>query len=436
MTDIDADYIMEQHDLASGLYQTAISRSQEVERLFKSEWGVSDQGDHATASGPHIIKPAKPRAILDKYLTLLSIRAKHTLNVIAKDNSPEEQDKCSNIERWLSGYQRAYQMETQHNPWRAGTYWALLRGRMCLETRFDASRLGTECQVIRTYADDPNSIFSVWGRDGIGWYTKEYTRWTWDLAEEIDRRKGTPKGKNGSRFQAVDLPDDKNQEVRVVEYWNDEYCGAVVVAGVDEGGADKSQLLYVKRHKYGFVPLAEAHFMDTPLAQVEWSYQSVLEPIMDTLKVQFALASKMAAGVDLFYWPTILVTFGDGRIVAYDGGTIRAADIPPGSVKVDVIAPSPNQAVLAQLMGWLKTDEQLGSIPDIAWGSEPTSLQSGFAIGQVLGQVKDKIADKQDQLEQAFGWDWGNKLRLLQKFGGATGAYTKVPVEAQNEYGS
>lgn len=430
MADIDADYIMAQHVIASGLYTGAITRSKEVEKLFKSEWAVADQGDHATSSGPHVIKPAKPRAILDKYLTLLSIRASHTMNVIAKDNSPEEQEKCSKIERWMNGYQRAWQMETQHNPWRADTYWALLRGRGCLETRFDASRLGSEKQVIRTIADDPNTIFSVWGRDGIGWYTKEYTRWSWDLKNEIDRRRG---GRKKSRWANVTLP-EANCEVRCIEYWNDEYCGAVVAAD-DQGVENKPMLLYVARHDYGFVPLAEAHFMDTPLAAVEWSYQSVLDPIMDTLKMQFALASKMSAGVDLFYWPTILVTFSDGRIVAYDGGTIRSADIPPGAVKVDVIAPSPNQAVLAQLMGWLKADEQLGGIPDIAWGSEPSNLQSGFAIGQVLGQVKDKIADKQDQLEQQFGWSWGHALRLLEKFGGATGAYTKVPVEAQVEYG-
>lgn len=427
MPDIDADYIIAQHTISSGLYTGAISRSLEVEKLFKGEFGLSDQGDHATPTGPHILKPAKPRAILDKYLTLLSIRASHTMNVIAKDNSPEEQEKCSNIERWLSGYQRAYQMETQSNPWRSASYWALLRGRGCLETRFDASRLGTEKQVIRTLADDPNTIFSVWGRDGIGWYTKEYTRWSWDLKNEIDRRHS---GKKKSRWAGVELPDE-NCEVTCIEYWNDDYCGAVV--RTEKEGEPK--LLYVSKHDYGFVPLAEAHFMDTPLAQVEWSFQSVLEPIMDTLKVQFALAAKMAAGVDLFYWPTILVTFSDGRLMAYDGGTIRAVDIPPGVVKVDVIAPSPNEAVLAQLMAWLKSDEQLGSIPDIAWGAEPNSLQSGFAIGQVLGQVKDKIADKQDQLEQAFGWQWGHVLRLLEKFGGATGAYTKVPVEAQQEYG-
>ncbi len=423
MPSIDADYIISQHGIAKGLYGPALLRSDEVEKLFKSDWGTQDGGD-----SPHVMRPAKPRAIVDKYLTLLSIRATHTMNVIAKDNSPEEQEKCSKIERWMNGYQRAWQMETQHNPWRANTYWALLRGRGCLETRFDPSRLNTEKQVIRTIADDPNTIFSVWGRDGIGWYTKEYTRPVWDLKDEIDRRKGTPKGKKGSRFLPVALGDE-NDDVTVVEYWNDTYCGAVIQSG------DEDQLLYVKQHDYGFVPLAEAHFMDTPLAQVEWSYQSVLDPIMDTLKMQFALASKMAAGVDLFYWPTILVTMADGRLLAYDGGTIRAADIPTSVVKVDVIAPSPNQAVLAQLMGWLKADEQLGGIPDIAWGSEPNSLQSGFAIGQVLGQVKDKIADKQDQLEQQFGWAWGHALRLLEKFGGATGAYTKVPVEASVEYG-
>jgi len=420
---IDAEYILEQHAFASDQYADAIALSEEVEGLFKNNYGIPNDGDSTHANAPSINKPAKARAILDKFLTLLSVRAAHKLSVIPKDNGPEEQAACSKIERWLSGYQRAYQMETKRNPWRDAAWWYLFRGRGCLETRVDTSLVNTERQFIRTLAPDPNTVFPVWGENGIGYYTKSYSRYAWDIAKETDRRKG---GKKKNKWQSVELPDDENEQVTIVEFWDDEYCGAVV----------GEKLLYTNQHKYGCVPLSEGHCMDTPLADMEWSYQSVLAPIMDTIKQQYALASKMAAGVDLFYWPVILCVMDDGRVLAYDGGTVSAAQIPAGVKSVQVITPTPNQSVLAQLMAWYKSDEQLGGIPDIAWGAEPTSLQSGFAIGQVLGQVKDKIADKKEALEMMYGWDWSHKLILLDKLGDASGVYSKVPVEKEFVYGA
>src|SRR6185295_15263723 len=111
-------------------------------------------------------------------------------------------------------------------------------------------------------------------------------------------------------WRAPSLPEDLNEQVTVVEYWNDNQCAATV----------GDELLYVNDDNgYGFVPLSEAHFMDSPLADAKWSFQSVLAPIMDTLKTQFILVSKMAAGVDLYYWPTILVVDERGELRAYEG---------------------------------------------------------------------------------------------------------------------
>jgi len=105
--------------------------------------------------------------------------------------------------------------------------------------------------------------------------------------------------------------------------------------------------------------------------------------------------------------------------------------IPPGA-KVTVISPTPNDRVLAQMMGWYQSDVQLGGIPDIAWGSEPSNLQSGFAVSQVLGQVMDKIAPHEQALELALAWDWSHKFKVIEKYGGAAGANLSVPV--QREY--
>ena len=177
--------------------------------------------------------------------------------------------------------------------------------------------------------------------------------------------------------------------------------------------------------------------MDTPLADMRWAYNSVLGPIMDSLKQQYAAASKLARGVDLFYWPKGLVQSATGQAVILDSGMPGVETHIPPDAKVTVIQPSPNAQVLAQLMGWLKADEQLGGIPEIAWGAEPSSLQSGFAVSQVLSQILDKIHDKKTNLELAMGWDFSHKLQLVEKFGLMDGVNLMVPAgDAAKAYGA
>lgn len=413
----DAQYFLEQHQFAKRYYQQANARALEVERLFKSEFDVPSDVKHPkTTSGPRITRPSRGRAILEKFLTLLSVRAQQKIAVIPRDNTIEELQTTSKIERWCHGYQRAYYFETKKNPWRSFVYWYLLRGRAGMETRFDPAYIGTDCLPLRTVCDDPLCIYSIWGRNGIGWYTKEYTRYTWDLQKEINVRKGT---RAKTKWRKVKLPDDPNEMVSVIEYWNDDTCAALV----------NEELLYESPHKYGFVPLAEAHCMDTPLDDPEWAYQSVLGPIMDSLKGMYILANKLAAGVDLFYWPMILVRSPDGKAVMLNSGAPGVETQIPIDSKVDILNPQPNQAIIAQLMSWYQSDVQLGGIPDIAWGTEPSSLESGFAIAQVLAQVLDKIKDKSTNLEMALGWDWGHKLSLIETYGEATGTYLQVPME-------
>lgn len=419
LTDITAEFIEEQNGYASDLYTAAQAQADEVERIFKSEFDIpTDTTDKENPGSPDVRKPARARAILEKFLSLLSLRSTQTIQVIPGNLTNDEIEACSKIERWLRGYQLAYMLETKRNPWRHAAYWYFLRGRGCLETRFDTSQLGRDRLAVRTYADDPYGIYSVWDRDGVCWYTKEYNRYAKSVKDEIARRR---KGDKDQRWKGVELPDKVGEEVEIVEYWDDTYCAA----------SCNGELLYRRQHDYGFVPLAEARCLETPLASQEWAFQSVLAPIMDSLKGMYALASKMATGVDLFYWPKILVESPSGQAVILDSGAPGVESNIPVGAKVTVISPTPNDRVLAQLMGWYQSDVQLGGIPDIAWGSEPHTLQSGFAVSQVLGQVMDKIAPHEQALELALGWDWSHKLQLIEKFGDVDGAYLSVPVERE-----
>jgi len=288
-------------------------------------------------------------------------------------------------------------------------YFFLLRGRGCIETRFDVKAIGGDYMPIRTMAHDPNQIYSVWGESGIGWYTKEYTRYCWDIKEELE---------NKGKTRNIKLPDDPNKRVMVVEYWDSNWNALVV----------DNQLVWVNEHEYGFVPLCEAHCMGTPIADMRWAYQSVLGPIMDSLKQQYIMASKMATGVDLYYYPKVLVQSPTGQAVLLDTGTPGVETQIPPDAKVTVLNPTTNAAVMQQLMSFLRADEQIGGIPEVAFAAEPANLQSGFAVSQVLSQVMDKIYDKKIAIEQALGWDFGHKLQLIEKFGDMDGLKLSVPV--------
>jgi hypothetical protein len=424
MTDIDAEYVLDQHAYAKDLYTGARAQADEVEELFKSDWEIpKDSPGNKHGASPDIRKPARARAIVEKFLSMLSLRSTQTIQVVPRNLDEGELEATSKLERWARGYQLAYMLETKRNPWRDDPYFFFLRGRGCLETRLDASFLNSDKLAVRTLADDPNNIFSVRGHDGIEWYTKCYTRSARSLKAEIKRRS---KAVKKERWEALDLSEvDDNDDVEIIEYWEEDYCAYVL----GEGEKRAAKLLTVKKHDYGFVPLAEAHCMATPLADAEWASQPVLYSIMDSLKGMYKLASKMATGVDLFFWPKILVETQSGNLSVLDSGAPGVeAVITPGS-KVTVINPTPNQAMLAQLMGWYSGDVQLGGIPDIAWGTEPGNLQSGFAVSQVLAQVMDKIAPHQQALELQFAWDWSHKFKLIDKYGALKGINLSVPVE-------
>ena len=424
--DIDAKFVLEQHEYAEGLYSAAKAQAEEVEELFKADWDIpKDTPATANAASPEIRRPARARAIVEKFLSMLSLRPTQTLQVIPRSLDETELEATSKQERWARGYQLAYQLETKRDPWRDATYWFFLRGRGYLETRLDSSYFGTDKLAVRTLAPDPLDVYPVKGHDGIEWYTKCSERSVRSLKAEIARRRKA--GVN--RWAGVDLSEaDDNDMVEIVEYWDEDHCAAVLETSEGDG-----KLLYVRKHDYGFVPLAEARCMETPLPEMEWASQPVLYVIMDSLKGMYKLASKLATGVDLFYWPRILVESASGQTVVLDSGAVGVESyITPGS-KVTVLNPTPNDRVIGQLMGWYTGDVQLGGIPDIAWGSEPSNLQSGFAISQVLAQVMDKIAPHQIALEKMIGWDWSHKFKLIDhdQYGGLDGVNLSVPVEKE-----
>ena len=105
MPDIDADYISDKHAFASSLFEDANTNAREVERLFKGEYQAGeDQANASNPASPRAFKPARPRAIVEKYLTLLSVRASQSISIPPRTADEDEQVRTTRVEEWLNAY--------------------------------------------------------------------------------------------------------------------------------------------------------------------------------------------------------------------------------------------------------------------------------------------------------------------------------------------
>lgn len=406
--------IQDRIEYAKGLYSKAVKYMEDVEDLFTGDYLIEDEAEDVKITK---VIPSRPRAILTKTLAMLAVRAELNLEVVPLKVAKKEQEACSILERWLDGYQYQVQYGAKKPLYRDWVFWFCLRGRGDLELRYYPELADDPEQLaIKTVVDDPMTIFPVWGREGIGYYAKIYKVPAWELME------GFSKAYEG--WNIPDLSEKKiDDEVEVKEYWDKDNHAAIV----DE------KLVYSKPNPFGFVPLAEAQAERTPLAAMEWASQGILYPIMNALKQQAQLMCKVATATEMFYWPEFLARTADGQLVKIETGPGSPRQLPTNCTELIQVKPTPNQALVETLNAWLQGDINLYSIPEIAWGIEPSNLQSGFAISQVLGQVMDRIQDKKENLEMAAGWHFGDLLRAIEKFGTEGNASFSVVVRPEKQ---
>lgn len=411
--------VMEQHDHAKGLYDVANRRSDQVVALMTAGVPIpKDKRDAATADVA-VTQPVLAGAIVNRLRQMLQVEASMRKRVMPRRDGTEESKACSLIERWEDGYWRQTMYHLKRDPHRDALWWYLVRGVCRYEVRFRPDWLNTDRVPIETIVDDPATIFPVRGRGEILWYTKEYTMYARELRRQFKKLKASaPKRLKSTAFM-VDFED--NDELTVVEYWDDKYYASVV---------EKENLVLSNEHNLGFVPLAEGQCMDTPMAAAEWAYQSVVGPVVEHIKQMYILASKMATGVNLFFYPLLYGVGPNSEAIIIDPnnpGTV-AQTLAPGT-ELKVINVQVNAPMLAQLMAFFKSDINLATLPETAWGAEPQSLQSGFAYSQVMAQVTSAVQDKVPSFARAVGDHMGNVLRVAEKFGSATGANMEVPAD-------
>ena len=413
-----ANEVLEQHEHAKGLYSNAVSRMKEVDELLTGVYEVPK--DVRDMKGTTVAQPVLPRAIIERVRQMMAVQTA-TARVIPSKPGEKERNNATKKERWLNGALRRTRYESKRDPHRDAIYWYLLRGRVDYEVRVLPNFAGSGKFPIQTLTDDPMTIFPVRGRNGILWYTKEYTIYARELKHDL-----RDKEENAGFLDGMDA----NDEIPIVEYWDDTYYAAVAKTESKKGEPD-GHLLMSKKHEYGFVPLAEARCMDTPLASAEWAGQSVIGPVVNHIKQVYILASKMATGVNLFYYPLLYGVSPNGQPVIIDPN--NPGEVQPLAVgtKLEVIPVQVNSSVLQQLMGFFKSEINLMTLPETAFGAEPTNLESGFAISQVMNAVASAVSDKLPQMELAMGDLYGFWLRLYRDFGAGTGMDFAVPLDME-----
>lgn len=416
-----AKEILDKNEFACQIYQKANDKGMEVDRLIQQREIVGK--DTADQEGVEVTNMVMPFSILNRMIQMMGVHAAE-YRVVPLSNTDSEEQACTRIERWLDGFKRRYMKESNRNPDKDAAYWYLLRGRANVEIRFRRDYLGKNKLPIDILVDDPATIFPVWGRREILWYTKEYTQYVREL---LPLYKANNKSTAG-------LPEDPNEEMEIVEYMDSEFYSVVVKEGAARRGkgGNTDLLLISKPHKYGFLPLVEGRCMDTPYSSAEFAYQSVIGPVTEHIKQYYRLMSKMATGVNMFYYPLIFYKSINGKPAIWDPSLPGEPQDMDMTAKYEVLNPTPNQPLIQQLAGMLKSDINEATLPDIAFGGFPTGMHSGFAVSQILSQVQGQIDDKIPNLQLLLGGYRGQLLEIVDKFGMAQGADFKVPMDYEH----
>lgn len=403
------DDVIDLHRFASALHEESNNRMDEVEEVLMERWEVpTDVSDQA---GVRVMQPVKARAIVERFRQMLDIGSV-TFRVMPQKIGEKEDETCSKIERWLKGADRRLKRESGRNHDRDALWWYLFRGRADIEVRFERKYVGAGKFPICVLTDDPRYIYPVKGRSGILWYTKGYDVYAREL-----------RGPGKKKLKILDGvgPNDK---ISIVEYWDDKTYMAVT--GGDTGGAE---VIMKAEHDYGFVPLSEARCLDTPMDTTKWASHPIIGPVIDHLKQVYALASKMATGVNLFYYPLLFGVSASGQPIVIDPyAPGEPQQLQPGT-KLEQVNIQVNHNALQMLMAFYNSDINLLTLPETAFGQEPKSLESGFAISQIMNAVQSAIKDKLPELESAMGDARGNYLKLYKQFASGTGMDWAVPVD-------
>ena len=417
--DILTEEVMtERHRHGVSLYPEWRRFALEVERVYKGNFGPKGEDPPGDLE---ILRPSDGYALVHKFLRMLSIRSTMTYESPRADDTRKATERADRLEQVTRGYYDELRYATQRNLHRDAVFYALLRGKGAIQTIFDP----TAQLKIRQEALDPFEYFVVPGKEGPRWFTTErYMQRIelWDYFEGL-----TPRQLKGVNVPALwpdpDNPDEDRMPwdwLPVIEYWDDEWFGWKV----------GNHLVATDQHGYGFVPLAEIPFNQTPLSDERWGTMALIGAAVEDLKNLATLRSKMATGVNQFYFPRLYYADPDGGIHVADANTPigEFGEVAP-DFKPIVLNPQVNHEALQLLMGNLQSAVGNTTINPMVFDVDLSGAPSGFSVSQFLSIVKDDLADYVDSLQVGLSIAASHLLKMMHaKVGEVPGGRWSFPV--------
>jgi hypothetical protein len=398
---LNATWMMQRLAYAKGPYGAANRFAMEVQKVYRGDYRVPSDLDGTTVE---VVRPSRGYTLVQKYLSMLSIRSRKSISVAQHARTETEERKVDKIERGLQAYLDDIAYHTQRDPLHDAAFWAFLRGRGDFITVYDPLKAGIKIPL-RT--PDPLTIFPVMGDYGVDWFMQETWRPRLQLTDFFERF-------NRSEIKVpqlgkADEVDPLSDYVHVVEYW-DEKWHAMLLNDQFYGPFEKD---------YGCVPLTEIRINSTPEDEQRWNNMSLLGAVLEDLKQYNVLLSKMATGVDQFFYPRMYYMTETGQMMMIDPNAPPGEFIPiaPGTQPI-ILDPSPDHNTLNLYKNEIERNITNGTLPEVVFVQDIPNA-SGFLVSQMLSIVQDAIADKRDALERGYGRALGMVLRLMERFADA-----------------
>lgn len=397
----DADWIMQRHKYLAGRYSKWRRFIDEVLLVFKGEWAVPAMNDPAQSM--HTVeRPSRPRAIVDKAASFLGVRTDMRIQVLPLNQSDREQKRADFLERVLRAWMWLIEEQSRTYIRRDVAYGTVLFGRQPVLLHYNPDD-GDHFPINLEIAD-PRQCYTYFGRFGPSWYTRDFEL---PLGEVEGFFPDAPT-KTWDKFMPDKNTGDRwGQLVRITEYANAEYRG--YVAGGEE-------MVDIKKHGFGFLPLHEARLRRTSLRDEErYASNPLIGPVLDELKGEATLASRVADSVENFTDPQLLYHTTEGlrmtRSSSLEAGDWEALNT---GVEPKPVLPPQNYEPLNWLKQYYDTNIHNATLPAHVFLQDIPDRASGFLMSTILGVIKDQVDDWRDSLERTYGGIMSDALKLMR----------------------
>lgn len=403
LKNITGDAIWQVHEQNLSLWNEYIAHQMEVEETWKAEYDIhTDIAD----SELEIREPAQAKNIINRMMRMIAIRSKIRYEVTRFSNSEDERSVADKLERFCGAYRHELYKRTQRDFMRLSAWGFLMRGRVGLHTVYEPLAKDPKIRV-RMY--DGLTYFPVYGGDGMEFFTRERWMYRWEISAFFQTL-------SSKEMDSIDLPDwarldpkeyETTELLKVIEYWDADHMAWTV----------EDHLVQKMDINYGQLTLREARLNETASDEKRWECESFLGAIINALKMDASLASKLANALETYFYPYVIFKNKEGRLMAYPSNQIPLGGVPvDADFDIKVVNAVSNIQELQEMRSILKDDIEKSTITEVGWNQAGSGEESGFRYNLALGKLEDDLSDTREQLERLYGATYGDVLYLHKKF--------------------